>query len=852
MTGARHTEVTAVNDQDPGPGHGTTDEPDATDEFEEPFTADDSPGDEGEPPEPEAVDPPAAARGIPPTEVDPPADEPGADSRGDTDRLPPPLRARFRLRELLRRPERPGQAAVYRVRDDRGDSHVVKWYHRGHATDPRVRDLLSAQHLPHVARLTETGEAGGHPYEIFPSLGDTDLAQYLRDRPGPAAGGLVRALVEQMRAALTAVHELGVVHRDISPANIVLGSLDPADPELTLVDFSLAAYAPEERTAERGAWAGTPRYLSPQAVLARQLIHPAADWWALGMIVAELAGGRHPVRHSHPGYVHIELASRAPDLSAVTDPRLRLLCRGLLTRDPDHRWGSAQVGRWLAGDSPAVMAADWSAQETAGAPGVPAGARRAEPFPFMGREFTDPAELGMAFDTYWREMARALAHGRTRRAFVGWLRQFADSPRHDAASREELTAIVAKLSRQPGPETLVRLVAWLAPPLGPAFRGEPLGPDHELAGLAARAEDDARALSLVEDLAAHPRILPLLDTRPGGEGLAAINQTWVEARRRWQPGIDALCAEFPVLRRRLRDHPARTAADGRLAAQLLHIAAEPERCRALLDERATHLLGRLPEPVDWYGWLVRDRRDPLPLLLADRLAGLAEDEAWQARAERVAEREARRLDAEFRWAAEWLRVQELPATLGRGLGGAAAVTFPWIFVIGLADIGGLAAQATVAAAWMYAVPAAAAVFGLELWAAYRIGHPAYHPHHSLAGRLIGATGRAAGPVRRHRFLGTLALAAVIGLLLVALTVAAWAWPAGTVLAVAWWTWRRHRAWPAHRPGAADPGAPPGPAPDNGPGPGADPDPDPDPDPDDSRDHGRDRSHPSASAPGEAP
>ncbi|TDC80104.1 protein kinase domain-containing protein [Streptomyces hainanensis] len=745
------------------------------------------PGEPRQPPPPTEYEPTVAAPGgVPATETETGTTTGGG--RGDTSRLPPPLRARFRLRELLRRPERPDQAAVYRVRDDAG-SHVVKWYDRGRAPHPRVRELLRTRQLPHVVRLTETGRIDGHPYEIAPSYGDTDLARYRLDHPGPADPVVVRAVVTQLHAALTAVHRLGIVHRDVSPANIVLGSLDPADPELTLVDFSVAAYAPEERLADRDAWVGTPLYLSPQAVARRQMIHPQADWWALGMITAELAGGRHPIRHSHSGYVDLELSSGPPDLSLVEDPRLRALCRGLLTRDPDLRWGSAQVAEWLAGGAPPVAPADWPS------PAPPEGAD-VTPFPFMGQEFTDPVRLGMAFDGYWAQLERALAHGRGRGAFADWLRQFAAAPRYDEAAREELAALVGLLGRRPGPAVLVRLLSWLAPPLEPSYRGEPVDPAHGLADLAARAVHDERAFAVVEELARH-EILPLLATRPGGEGLAAIHRDWGAARQRWRPTVDALCAEFPALRRRLRDHPALTAVEGPLLPQLLHIAAAPERCRALLAEQASRRLRSLPEPVDWYGWLTSDRRDPLRLLLAERLAGLADEDAQRLRVHRNLEREARRLDA----AAAWLTVQELPATLAWAVGGALAVTVPWIFLVGLADVVSLAPQTTVATAWSYAVPAAAATLALELWAAHRIGYLFYHPERSLAGLVIHQAGRAARPVLRHRVLGTVAVAAVVGLLLATLLLAAWLWPLGTVLAVAWWTWRRHRTSPARRPGA---------------------------------------------------
>ncbi|RMI29218.1 protein kinase domain-containing protein [Streptomyces triticirhizae] len=756
-----------------------------------------------------------------------------AEDRRDAERLPPALAARYRLTGVLSRTGGPGRAIVLRVlkvprgagegAPEGGGDHVFKWYDRAAPPNPDVQHLLRTTRLPHATHLAETGQAEGHPYEIAPSHGDTDLARYRRDHPGPAPTALVRAVVRQTHAALAALHARGFVHRDVTPANLVLGSLDPADPRLTLVDFALAqptraeprratvgagagsgagvgaGAGPGARAGawptERAAWGGTLRYLSPQAALQHQVIHPSDDWWSLGMILAELAGGAHPVPHTHGAYVPVALSAGPPDLSLVTEPRLRDLCRGLLTRDPDTRWGAAQVAEWLAGGSPPIDGREWAAPSRA-APPEPA----TEPFPFMGREFTEPAELGLALDTYWRQTERALARRRTRNALVAWLRPFADSPRYDDADREELAALAELLEKAPAPATLVRLVSWLVPTLEPTFRGEAVDPTTGLADLAARAEEEERALSVVEDLARHP-VLPLLESRPGGEGLAGVDRAWREALRRWQPGVDALCAEFPALRRRLRDQPGRTAMDARLTAQLLHISAAPERCRALLDRRVTARLRRLPEPVPWYGWLVADRNDPLRLLLAERLGGLAENDAWAARTERRARAEGRRRDADYLRAVAWLNAQQLPVALGWAAAGALAVTFPWVFLIGVADVAGLASQRSVALAWGAAPPGFAVVLALELLVARRIGALTYHPQHSLAGRLIDGAGRAGRFARRHRVLGALALTGALALLIATVTAAAWLWPLASVLAVGWWTWRR-RGVPAASAGSA--------------------------------------------------
>ncbi|MER8160387.1 protein kinase [Streptomyces sp. NPDC094472] len=750
----------------------------------------------------------------------------GRDLRGDTGALPVSLRGRFRLRAVLRRPDHPHQAAVYRVEDERG-SHILKWYHRGHAPDRRVWEALRDRPRRHLTHFTETGDTGadGHPYDLAPSYGETDLAGYLRDNPGPADPVLIHSVVRQLHEALTTLHELNIVHRDISPANIVLGSLDPAAPDLVLVDFAVSAHEPAERYTRDERWVGTALYMSPQASLRHQLIHPPADWWSLGMIVAEMAGGRHPVRFTDNDFVREEISSRAPDLSLVTDHRLRMLCRGLLTRDPDHRWGTDEVAQWLVGGSPPI--APWEAGTAPGA-SDPEGAPDIEPFAFLDERYTRPKQLARAFSENWRPARQLLYRRRGRGEFTRWLRQFQGAPDRDA---DELAALLGLLEphhpaaapREPKPVTMVRLISWLGPTLDASYRGVPL--DHAGLGelLREAGRGDEFALSVVEDLRDHT-ILPLLDSRPGGEGLAEVQQRWLTARSRWQHTVDEVLHESPRLRDRRAEVRAATRLDRSRLAALLSLAAAPTAHRRRLQERTARVQAALPQPVAWYGRLVRDPDDLVRLQLAEWLAGFAEQESSETQGRLDGERALLRQERDLDVATLWVRRQDMLPTLGWALGGAVAFVFPWIFVIGLGDLVGWPAQRAVVTAWMLAVPAAAAVLALELWTAYRIGSPGYHPHRSLAGLLIDRALPVARFIRRpgSRFpVQGLLILPVIALLWATVAYAPWVWPLATVSVLVWWTWHRLRCWrryvaelrgrdERHRPGRPRAAAPPTP------------------------------------------
>ncbi|AEM84887.1 protein kinase domain-containing protein [Streptomyces violaceusniger] len=774
--------------------------------------------------------PAAAATMAGPTEDEIPSAAPaqvahgGRDLRGDTGALPVSLRRRFRLRAVLRRPDHPHQAAVYRVEDERG-SHILKWYHLGHAPDRRVWEPLRDRPRRHLTHFTETGDTGadGHPYDLAPSYGETDLAGYLRDNPGPADPVLIHSVVRQLHEALTTLHELNIVHRDISPANIVLGSLDPAAPDLVLVDFAVSAHEPAERYTRDERWVGTALYMSPQASLRHQLIHPPADWWSLGMIVAEMAGGRHPVRFTDNDFVREEISSRAPDLSLVTGHRLRLLCMGLLTRDPDHRWGTDEVAQWLVGGSPPI--APWEAGTAPGA-SDPEDAPDIEPFAFLDERYTRPKQLARAFSENWRPARQVLSRRGGRGEFTRWLRQFEGAPDRDAG---ELAALLGLLEpqhpaappRQPKPITMVRLISWLGPTLDASYRGVPL--DHAGLGelLREAGRGDEFALSVVADLRDHT-ILPLLDSRPGGDGLAEVQQRWLTARSRWQHTVEEVLHESPWLRDRRAEVRAATRLDRSRLAALLSLAAAPTAHRRRLQERTAGIQAALPQPVAWYGRLVRDPEDLVRLQLAEWLAGFAEQESSETQGRLDGERALLRQERDLDVATLWVRRQDMLPTLGWALGGAVAFVFPWIFVIGLGDLVGWPAQRAVVTAWMLAVPAAAAVLALELWTAYRIGSPGYHPDRSLAGLLIDRTLPVARFIRRpgSRFpVQGLLILPVIALLWATVAYAPWVWPLATVAVLIWWTWHRLRCWrryvaelrgrdERHRPGRPRAAAPP--------------------------------------------
>ncbi|MEU1177241.1 protein kinase [Streptomyces sp. NPDC005820] len=747
---------------------------------------------------------------VPPTLYEPPdgGGIPAPDPRGAPIELPPCLAGRFQPRERL--PRRTEQtvhraaeegrsaelrAAVFRVLcQDDGGERIVKWYHPDAAPDPEVTALLSRGPLHEgLSYVLEAGADRGAPFHVLPSHGTTDLATRLRDRPGPLPTADVERIVARLHGALTALHRAGVVHRDVKPSNLVVGDWDDPAGSMVLIDFGISAAGPFPREVRRG-WAGTPGYASPQAQLMAAMVRPADDWWSLGIVVAEAALGRHPIPHHETAAVMDAVHRGDIDLGGIRDPRVRLLCEGLLTWDNDQRWGADQVRRWLDRESPRV--AREGPRPRPG--GRPAAAPETPRFEHAGHPYGTPAELGEVFDADWPAMIRRLSRSKGREQLADWLAHF--RPRQDTGRAEALDDLLDRLRgarRGPDTATLIDLIGWMAPHQEPGCRGIPLGMGDLTAFARRAAEGDRGCVSVMTELYAHDqRLLRRLALRRGGEELTHVADRWQAHHRQWARATARL-SEIPELRDQRDDLRAATADGPVLAAELLQLAADPRAVTLRLRTELRTALRALPARVPWFTRLAEEAAEPVPLLLALRLRPLADAEA---RRTRRAQEERRQLVAIGRRAEHTRLVRrrlELPVVLGRAAGGALLLFFPHAFLVGLADVYGWAPQSTVLIAWLLSVPSLAALLVIECWTAWYVG-PWYHPRFSVMGLL---TRRALPLTRRigrrgwRRYLWAgVGAAALVGTVAGTFFLAVWIWPAGTVLALLVSAVLRARAW----------------------------------------------------------
>lgn len=149
--------------------------------------------------------------------------------------------------------------------------------------------------------------------------------------------------------ALAAAHDQGIVHRDLKPENVIRAD----DGRVTILDFGLALIQPSAgelaaapaRLTRAGAIIGTPGYMSPEQLRGQEL-DARTDLFSLGILLYELASGRHPFAGSDWASTAARILEREPEplswLDATVEPRLEAIIRRCLRKVRRERYGAAR------------------------------------------------------------------------------------------------------------------------------------------------------------------------------------------------------------------------------------------------------------------------------------------------------------------------------------------------------------------------------------------------------------------------------------------------------------------------------------------------------------------------------
>ncbi|MDO8121653.1 serine/threonine-protein kinase [Isoptericola sp. b490] len=230
---------------------------------------------------------------------------------------------------------RGGMGAVYRVRDADGADVALKLVHpylvEGPARERLGREVAALRRVRHpgVARVLDAELDSTEPFVVTELVDGPSLAARVADR-GPLTVAELADVAERLRAALVAVHEAGVLHRDLTPANVLVSDEGPV-----LIDFGIAQTVEDARVTEAGSVAGTPGYLSPE-VLDGAEPSQATDWWGWAATLAFAATGRPPFGVRPLAAVLARVRTGDADLDGL-EPAVAEALAGALRTDPAAR-----------------------------------------------------------------------------------------------------------------------------------------------------------------------------------------------------------------------------------------------------------------------------------------------------------------------------------------------------------------------------------------------------------------------------------------------------------------------------------------------------------------------------------
>ena len=266
---------------------------------------------------------------------------------------------------------RGGMAVVYRARDVRlGRWVALKVLAEDLARDDAfrrrfIRESRAAATVdhPNIIPIFDAGEAAGVLFIAMRYVAGQDVHSLL-NRAGPLPAARAAGLVAQVASALDAAHACGLVHRDVKPANMLLGGLaeDGSEDHVYLSDFGISKTSQATTNLTlTGQVLGTLNYLAPEQIEGRT-VDGRADAYSLACAAFEMLAGAPPFRRDQSLAVMWaqlsapppHLTSARPDLPAAVD---QVMFRGL-AKAPEERYPSCRAFAAALQDACGVSSAE--------------------------------------------------------------------------------------------------------------------------------------------------------------------------------------------------------------------------------------------------------------------------------------------------------------------------------------------------------------------------------------------------------------------------------------------------------------------------------------------------------------
>ncbi|MBD3413669.1 MAG: protein kinase, partial [Candidatus Aminicenantes bacterium] len=241
-----------------------------------------------------------------------------------------------------------GMGRVYRVEDKKTKEELAFKFVNPHISSDQntierfARELTIAHQITHksVCRMHHLGEEKGHYYITMEYVKGEDLKSFIK-RAAPLSTARSLSIAKQVCEGLAEAHKLGVVHRDLKPSNIMIDK----EGNVRIMDFGIARSVQSKGLTGRGVMIGTPEYMSPEQVEAKD-VDQWSDIYSLGVVLYEMTTGKLPFEADTPFAVGVKQKSEAPKEPRELNPQIpddlnRVILR-CLEKDRNARYQSAE------------------------------------------------------------------------------------------------------------------------------------------------------------------------------------------------------------------------------------------------------------------------------------------------------------------------------------------------------------------------------------------------------------------------------------------------------------------------------------------------------------------------------
>ncbi|WP_457028978.1 serine/threonine-protein kinase [Kitasatospora sp. P5_F3] len=254
------------------------------------------------------------------------------------------LGGRYRLTGVL---GRGGMGTVWRAEDEMlGRTVAVKELRMHDGVDEQdrhrlvvrtLREAKATARIRHTAAVTvfDVVEEDDRPWIVMELVGGRSLAEVIKE-DGPLTPVRAAEIALEVLGVLCEAHELGILHRDVKPSNVLIGD----DGRVVLTDFGIASVEGDTSVTSTGMLVGAPSYISPERARG-QKPGPPADMWSLGGTLYSMVEGRPPYDRGS-ALATLTAVMTEPLTPPVNAGRLLTpLIEGLLEKDPALRVDAA-------------------------------------------------------------------------------------------------------------------------------------------------------------------------------------------------------------------------------------------------------------------------------------------------------------------------------------------------------------------------------------------------------------------------------------------------------------------------------------------------------------------------------